>query len=105
MRVTLSPSVLGLLEPSKLYGIMAAGRPALYVGPDRAEVARTISSERIGACVGNGDVDGLVSAITRRAADPALCHDEGTRAREAFDRAYSRPHRTTQFATILQSLS
>ena len=102
--ITLSPSVLGLLEPSKLYGIMAAGRPALYVGPDRSEVARTITAERIGACVGNGDVDGLVEAITRRVADPNLCGNEGTRARAAFEREYARPHRTAEFARLLQSL-
>ena len=102
--ITLSPSVLGLLEPSKLYGIMAAGRPALYVGPDRSEVARTITAERIGACVGNGHVDGLVEAITRRVADPNLCGNEGTRARAAFEREYARPHRTAEFARLLQSL-
>ena len=102
--ITLSPSVLGLLEPSKLYGIMAAGRPALYVGPDRLEVARTISTEHIGACVGNGDVDELVEAITRRAADPSLCRDEGTRARQAFEREYARSLRTAQFARLLEAL-
>jgi glycosyltransferase involved in cell wall biosynthesis len=102
--ITLSPNVLGLLEPSKLYGIMAAGRPALYVGPDRSEVARTIAAERTGACLANGDVDGLVAAITLRASAPALCLDEGTRARQAFDRSYSRPHRTARFARILESL-
>ena len=75
--ITLSPNVLGLLEPSKLYGIMAAGRPALYVGPDRSEVARTIGAERMGACIANGDVDGLVAAITRRAADPTISARRG----------------------------
>ncbi len=89
-----------LLEPSKLYGVMAAGRPALYVGPGRSEVGRTIVDERIGACLENGDVAGLVDAITQRAADPVLCREEGSRARAVFDRAYSRPHRTAQFALI-----
>ena len=102
--ITLSPNVLGLLEPSKLYGVMAAGRPALYVGPERSEVARTVAAERMGACLGNGNVDGLVEAITRRAMDPGICQEEGTRARQAFDRDYSRSHRTAQFASLLESL-
>ena len=55
--------------------------------------------------MGNGDVDGLVEAITRRAVDPSLSRSEGTRSRAAFDREYSRPHRTTQFRRILESLS
>ena len=103
--ITLSPNVLGLLEPSKLYGVMAAGRPAIYVGPERSEVARTIAAERMGSCLANGDVNRLVEAVAQRAADPSLSPAEGARARQAFDREYSRPHRTAQFASILQSLS
>ncbi len=103
--VTLSSNVLGLLEPSKLYGVMAAGRPAIYVGPDRAEVARTILAERIGACLSNGDVAGLMGAITRRVADPGLCHEEGTRARQAIDHEYDRLHRTDRFAKLLDAIS
>jgi len=102
--ITLSPNVLGLLEPSKLYGIMAAGRPALYVGPDRSEVARTIAAERMGACVNNGDVAGLVKAIVERAATDELVREEGSRARAAFDREYARPHRTARFARLVESL-
>lgn len=102
--VTLAPSVLGLLEPSKLYGVMAAGRSALYVGPAEAEVARTVNAERMGACLANGDVEGLVAAVTRRAADPDLAREEGERARQAFDRGYARRRRTAQFAELLTSL-
>jgi hypothetical protein len=102
--ISLSPNVLGLLEPSKLYGIMAAGRPALYVGPDRSEVARTIAAERMGACVSNGDVEGLVKAILERAGSETMVREEGARARAAFDREYARAHRTTRFARLLESL-
>jgi colanic acid biosynthesis glycosyl transferase WcaI len=102
--VTLSPSVLGLLEPSKLYGVMAAGRPTLYVGPAGSEVARTVTAERMGTCLANGDVEGLVAAITRLAAAPTLAREEGARAREAFDRSYARRRRTAQFADLLASL-
>jgi colanic acid biosynthesis glycosyl transferase WcaI len=83
---------------------MAAGRPAIYVGPAGSEVARTIEAERMGACVANGDVEGLVAAITTRAADVDACQAEGARARAAFDRGYSRAHRTRQFRELLETL-
>jgi colanic acid biosynthesis glycosyl transferase WcaI len=102
--ITLSPNVLGLLEPSKLYGVMAAGRPALYVGPGRSEVARTVVAERMGACLANGDVDGLVDAIVRRADDAEVGREEGKRARAAFDREYARRHRTARFARIIEEI-
>jgi colanic acid biosynthesis glycosyl transferase WcaI len=103
--ITLAPNVLGLLEPSKLYGVMAAGRPSVYVGPGRSEVARTIRAEDIGACVENGDATRLVDAIVTRAAEPSRGREEGGRARAAFDREYSRPRRTARFARLLESLA
>jgi glycosyltransferase involved in cell wall biosynthesis len=103
--ITLAPNVLGLLEPSKLYGVMAAGRPSVYVGPGRSEVVRTIREEKIGACVDNGDAAGLVEAILTRVAEPARGQEEGARARVAFDRSYSRPRRTAQFIRLLESIS
>jgi glycosyltransferase involved in cell wall biosynthesis len=102
--ISLAPNVLGLLEPSKLYGVMAAGRPSVYVGPGRSEIARTVIAEDIGACVENGDAAGLVDAIVTRAAEPFLGREEGARAREAFDREYSRPRRTAQFIRLIESL-
>jgi len=102
--ITLAPNVVGLLEPSKLYGVMAAGRPSVYVGPGRSEIARTIQAEKIGACVENGDAAGLVEAIVTRAAEPSLGREEGENARAAFDREYSRRKRTAQFARLLESL-
>jgi glycosyltransferase involved in cell wall biosynthesis len=102
--ITMAPNVLGLLEPSKLYGVMAAGRPSVYVGPERSEVACTIREEQIGACVENGDAAGLVDAILTRVAEPSRGREEGARARAAFDRSYSRPHRTAQFIRLLEAL-
>ena len=47
---------------------------------------------------------GSGETIPWRAKTPSLCRDEGKRARDAFDRKYTRQHRTTQFARVLQSL-
>ena len=40
--VTQIPETLGAVVPSKTYGIMAAGRPVLYVGPRDATPARIL---------------------------------------------------------------
>lgn len=99
--VTMDECTLGLLEPSKLYGVMAAGRPTLIIGPDTSEVARTVLRERIGEVVANGDVEGAVAAIGRllAAAGPL-----GERAREAFDRSYDRQYRTTAIGALLEQV-
>jgi glycosyltransferase involved in cell wall biosynthesis len=100
--VTMDPCTLGLLEPSKLYGVLAAGRPALVIGPPTSEVARTVTREGVGEVVANGDVDGTITALGRllAAAGPL-----GERSRQAFDRSYDRRHRTTALAAILADVA
>ena len=99
--VTQDSGTLGLIEPSKLYGVLAAGRPVLFVGPPEAEVARTIVREGVGEVVANGDAASAAAAIQRLLAGTEAL---GRRARVAFDREYDRSHRTARFAQILRGL-
>jgi len=95
-------STVGLIEPSKLYGILAAGRPVLYVGPASSEVARTIEREAVGRVIANGNVDGVVQALRELGETRDVL---GARARVAFDMAYDRRHRTAEFMGVLDSLT
>ena len=47
--VTLHPDFASLVYPSKLAGILAAGRPVLFVGPTGGEIARLIAARSCGA--------------------------------------------------------
>ena len=46
--VTLSDGMYGLGVPSKTYNIMAAGRPIIYFGPEKGEIALMIKENNIG---------------------------------------------------------
>lgn len=46
--VTLSEGMYGLGVPSKTYNIMAAGRPVIYFGPEKGEIALLIKEKGIG---------------------------------------------------------
>lgn len=100
--VTQDACTVGLIEPSKLYGVLAAGRPVLYVGPSGTESARTILAEGAGAVVANGDVGGARDAV-----EALLARSEpiGARARERFVERYSRRQRTASFAALLRDLA
>jgi colanic acid biosynthesis glycosyl transferase WcaI len=98
--VTQEPFTVGLIEPSKLYGVMAAGRPVLYVGPPETEAAATVRRESIGEVVVNGDPGGVVRALGRLLADPL---EMGARSRRSFQERYDRVRRTVQIAEILRS--
>lgn len=78
--VTMKSGMSGLVVPSKFYGVMAAGRPCLFVGPDESEVARVIREHGVGEVIAPGDADALVRAILRYRAAPQLTEDEGLKA-------------------------
>lgn len=65
----------GLVLPSKLYGIAAAGRPVLFCGKVDGEAASLLARHGCGLAVAEGDVDGLVGAIRQ------LRDDAGSRVR------------------------
>lgn len=99
--VTLAPQLAGLMEPSKLYGIMAAGRPILYVGPLESEVARTIERESCGRVHRNGDAQGLAASILALATAEEERRALGERARRALETRYSRRVLTERFRQVL----
>ncbi|MFM8818668.1 MAG: glycosyltransferase family 4 protein, partial [Phycisphaerales bacterium] len=79
----------GLLIPSKFYGVMAAGRPTIYVGPEDTEVARVIREEECGYVIPNGAPERVVAAIRQLRKDPVLSLTMGLRGRRALERSYS----------------
>lgn len=88
--VTLRESMPGLLVPSKIYGILAAGRPSIYVGPPRGEIYEILREGECGWRVEIGDVAGMLDAVDRYRSDPDRSAEEGSRARELFDQRFAK---------------
>lgn len=74
------PGMSGVSVPSRLYNVLAAGKPVLAVADPDSELARVVLEERVGWVVAPGDLAGLVRAI-ETAADPAERDEMGRRAR------------------------
>ena len=83
------PEFTGIVVPSKLFGIMAVGKPAVMIGPNDAAVSEIILKNDAGFVVPIGDVDGLIGAIERLRNDPNLLKGLGSNARKAFERDHS----------------
>lgn len=79
--VTMRLEMEGLVVPSKFYGVIASGRPCLFVGPDASEVARVIRESGVGKVIPPGDGAALASAILEYRADPDSLQEEGERGR------------------------
>ncbi|MFN3477259.1 MAG: glycosyltransferase family 4 protein [Candidatus Methylomirabilales bacterium] len=102
--VSLKEGLEGLIVPSKVYGIMAAGRPFIYIGPEHGEIGELIRDARCGFVVRVGDVGSLIGAIQTLAHDETLREEMGRRARSYFERFFDRRIATEQFWHLLNGL-
>jgi len=66
--------------PSKLLGVMAAGRGVLAICPSDCEMARMIREHDLGWVVANGDIEGGRRALLEAQADPERVARMGTNA-------------------------
>ena len=101
--VTQSNVCWGTVVPSKVYGILAAGRPVLFIGPKVATPALVIERHNCGWQVEPGDVEGLTRLLVRLAENPQLVHEAGKRARQALLDHYDLPQSIDRIAAILNA--
>jgi len=76
--------------PSKTYGILAAGRPIIFVGDKESSTARIVKENNCGAVVSSGDSDGLKRIITEWSSNKEKLSDLNRAARAAFDEQFDR---------------
>lgn len=88
--VTLAEGLAGLSVPSKAYGILAAGRPILFVGDTKSDVARLVSENSCGAVVAAGESERLASIITAWQEDRDGLKRMGKEARALFNLRFDR---------------
>lgn len=100
--VSLKPSLEGLVLPSKFYGVLAVGRPVIFVGARDGELARIIDAHRCGIVVEMGDVDGLTQAIRTLANDRSEAAAMGHRGRELYLARYAPHHAFAAWERVLE---
>ncbi len=99
---SLLPSLEGLIVPSKLYGILAAGRPIIFIGDPDGDSARVIGEARCGATVAINDGAALAALIRNLQSDPAECAAMGRRSRETFEARHTLDHAVERWLQALE---
>ena len=103
--IPLAPGAAGCLVPSKIYGILAAGRPFIAMMEDSAEVAQIARDDAVGFVVRPGDVDALVGAIREAADAPEHLKQMGLRARRLAELRFDRTKVTSMFGSMLAGVA
>jgi colanic acid biosynthesis glycosyl transferase WcaI len=101
----LAPEYEGLVVPSKLYGVMAAGRPTVFIGDPQGEAAAILAQAGCGLTVRPGDAEGLVDALQSLRTDPERLGRMGAAARSAFEARYDFPVAMARWEEVLSSVS
>lgn len=102
--ISLREGMEGLIVPSKLFGIMAAGRPSIFVGNPGSEIARVLAESDSGLLVREGDGKGLTAAIEGLAADRTAAAAMGARARTTMIGKYDATTACDQWVALIESL-
>lgn len=99
--VTQRDACLGSVVPSKVYGLLAAGRPVLFIGPAAATPAQIIRRFHCGWHIACGDSVSLIALLRSLADHPEAVAAAGARARETLLAHFDLPLGVDRIADIL----
>jgi glycosyltransferase involved in cell wall biosynthesis len=103
--VSLRTEMEGLSIPSKIYGVLAAGRPVIFIGPSDSEPAAIVREGEFGYSVLPGDTQGAFQALLAAYRDHTLLERQGQAARQYFNTHCDRSIATEQFRQVLQRVA
>jgi colanic acid biosynthesis glycosyl transferase WcaI len=100
--ISLRPELEGLIVPSKFYGVLAAGRPVVFVGAADGDLALQITSADCGMVTEQGDARGLADLLKRLADTPSGCENMGRNGRRLFDGKLSQSKAMAVWEEVLE---
>ncbi|HEV2618208.1 MAG TPA: glycosyltransferase family 4 protein [Candidatus Acidoferrales bacterium] len=101
--VTVRRGLGGVVVPSKLYSILAAGRPILAVAPEDTDVARIVRAADCGLVADPDKPSEVAVAIQALKSNPVRLAAMGERARKAAQN-YARVKELEKFVAIIEEV-
>jgi glycosyltransferase involved in cell wall biosynthesis len=99
--VTVKRGLEGVVVPSKLFSILAAGRPVLVVAPEQCDTVRIVRANQCGLAADPDDPAAVAAALRKLRSDPALLEGMGRRARETAKK-YARVDELKRFGGVVE---
>jgi glycosyltransferase involved in cell wall biosynthesis len=101
---SLLPALEGLIVPSKFYGILAAGRPVVFIGDPDGEIAREIRAADCGRVIDVDDSARLACELQKLRDDESMRLAMGQRARNLLTEKYDVRIGIDKWAALLNEL-
>ena len=102
--VSLRPELEGLIVPSKFYGILAAGKPTLFIGDPQGEIASIINEGGVGQSIQSGDSEALAQQILELNGSAEKIESMGLAARDLFNSRFTSQHAIQQWNDLIESV-
>jgi glycosyltransferase involved in cell wall biosynthesis len=102
--VTIKRGLEGVVVPSKMYGILAAGRPIIAVAPQQTDAASLGARDGFGVAADPDKPAEVVAVVRALLADPARLAAMGLAARVSAPR-YARVKESLKFIQTLEGAS
>ena len=99
--VTIKRGLEGVVVPSKLYGVLAAGRPIVVVAPQQTDAASLAARDGFGVSADPDNSAELVAIVRTLLGDPRRLAAMGSAAQLAAAR-YARPKEALKFMQVLE---
>ena len=91
----------GVVVPSKLYSVLAAGRPVLAVAAEESDVVQIVRAARCGLAADPDDPASVAAALRMMRDNPRELINMGQRAREAA-KNYARVNELKRFVAVME---
>lgn len=101
---SLIPGMAGAGVPSRMYNVMAAGKPLIAIAEEESELSRVVREEQIGWVVEPDNPEKLADVILEAYMKKEVLHGMGKRARIVAELKYSRDKIIQDYRGLLQSL-
>jgi glycosyltransferase involved in cell wall biosynthesis len=100
----LLPDLEGLIVPSKVYGILAASRPVVFIGAARGEIAQLIQEAGCGESVRCGDGAGLARVLLELRNNPVRAEMMGRAGRSTFETRFTVERAVGRWKVLLDDM-
>jgi glycosyltransferase involved in cell wall biosynthesis len=99
--VTLEEDFEGIVVPSKIYGILASGRPIIGIVGKDSEITEIIREGECGKVAKIGDWRALSETIIEYYKNPQKCKKEGIKGRRYFEENFDRKITTEKYIKVI----